>query len=101
MTYESVWALRERSSRAMQHKRDQGEYTCRHERYGWRRDTRGDRLRPHAPEQAIVRQASSLREARLLLRAIGGRLVADGNRPRVGGRWHAKTVRVLLEARAA
>lgn len=93
--------ISERTSTAMQHKRSRGEYTGGLEPYGWRRPTNGDQLEPHPAEQEIVRKASSLREAGLSLRPIGGRLEADGRFPRSGGHWHARTVRDLLEARAA
>ena len=93
--------ISERTSTAMQHKRSRGEYTGGLEPYGWRRATNSDRLEPCLAEQAIAQEAASLRDAGLSLRAIGGRLEAEGRRPRGGGRWHAKTVRDLLEARAA
>jgi len=91
----------ERTATAMQHKRNRGEYTGGVAPYGWRVGTDGVNLEVHPGEQTIMTAARELREAGLSLEKVGARLEAEGLLPRTGGRWHAKTVRDLLRARAA
>jgi len=93
--------VRERTSMAMQCKRAKGEYTGGHVPYGWRLNGDGVTLIPNREEQKIIEAARKLRTAGLSLRKIADELEADGLLPRSGGRWHAKTVKDLLRAKAA
>lgn len=93
--------ISERTKTAMQHKRTRHEYTGGLAPYGWRLAGDGVILEANLVEQAIIREAHELHGAGLSLRQIGARLEADYLLPRSGGRWHAKTVRDLLTARAA
>jgi len=94
-------AIGERTSTALQHKKAQGEYTGGRAPYGWQ--VAGDTaiLRPVATEQATIRAAQALRHDGHSLRAVGAQLAAQGRPPRSGARWHASSVRVVLQARLA
>ncbi len=91
----------ERTAEAMAYKRTQREYTGGEPPYG--RQVSGDviHLEPQAQEQAIIAEALTLKQAGCSLRGIGERLTARGLLPQSGGRWHAKTVRDLLQAEVA
>lgn len=92
--------ISERTRTAMQHKRSRGEYTGGTVPYGWTLAADGANLEAHAGEQAVIRHARELKAAGVSLRAVGARLEAEGLLPR-SGRWHAKTIRDLLNARVA
>jgi DNA invertase Pin-like site-specific DNA recombinase len=89
-------AVGERTSAAMAHKKDQGEYTGGRVPYGWALSSDGVNLEPCPNEQQAIGAALDLREAGLSLRKVGAELTARGLLPRSGGMWHAKTVRDLL-----
>lgn len=91
-------AIGERTAAAMAHLRAEGRYTGGEAPYGYRLDADGRTLLPHPGEASTIRAARDLRASGLSLRAVGAALEARGLAPRSGGRWHAKTVRALLEA---
>ncbi|MCA9000544.1 MAG: recombinase family protein [Planctomycetes bacterium] len=86
--------IRERTAMAMSHKRTRREYCGGEAPYGWRID--GAHLVPHDAEQTVMRCARELREAGLSLRKIGVELEVRGMLPRCGRKWHAVTVRSLV-----
>ena len=92
--------IRSRTKTALAHKKANRERTGGIP-YGWKLDRDGIHLVPEPNEQAIIEAAVTLRSEGMALRAIGERLQARGLLPRSGGRWHAKTVRSLLQAQAA
>ena len=83
-----------RTAMAMSHKRTRREYCGGEAPYGWRID--GAHLVPHDAEQTVMRCARELREAGLSLRKIGVELEVRGMLPRCGLKWHAVTVRSLV-----
>lgn len=93
--------ISERTAGAMQHKRGLHQYTGGPVPYGWRVAGDGVSLEAHDGEQAVIREARTLRAAGLPLRAIGERLTAAGTLQRNGRAWHPQTVKVLLGAVAA
>ena len=93
--------IRERTSAAMAYKAARREYTGGQVPYGWALDADGVHLTPNPAEQAIIAAARTLREQGLSLRKVGDALAAEGMLPRSGGKWHAKTVRDLLNAEVA
>lgn len=93
--------VRERTAFAMQRKQQLREYTGGHCPYGWTVGADGTHLTVNADEQKIIAAALRLREAGLSLAKIGVELEREGMLPRSGGRWHAKTVRDLLQAEVA
>ena len=86
---------------ALQRKRSRGEKTGGDAPYGWRKDPESNKLMQHRPEQRMIRIARRLRSAGLSLRRVGAELEAAGLHPRLGGRWHAQSVKHLLSARLA
>lgn len=94
-------AIGERTSAALQHKANCGEYTGGEPPYGWRVSADGVTLEIHDGEQEVIRAAQKVREAGLSLRKVGAELTERGMLPRSGKNWHAKTVRTLLTAKAA
>jgi DNA invertase Pin-like site-specific DNA recombinase len=88
--------IRERTSAAMRHKADLGEYTGGEAPYGYR--VEGDRVAVDASEQTVIALASELRAAGLSYRRIAAELAARGLAPRRGGAWHPQTVANLLRA---
>lgn len=104
LTSVSQWereTIGERTAAAMAFKKSRREYTGGHAPYGWRVAADGVHLEPEDDEQEILRAALKLKKAGLSLRKVGARLEAAGLLPRSGGRWHAKTVKDLLNAEAA
>lgn len=94
-------ATGERTSAALAHKRQMDEYTGGHPPYGWTLDDDGRSLVADDAEQEAIALATRLRAGGLSLRTIGVQLEAAGVLPRSGGRWHAKTVRSLINAKEA
>ncbi len=92
--------VRERTAAAMAHKRARLEYCGGAAPYGWRVAADGASIERDDDEQATVATARDLRAGGLSLRDVGAALEKRGMLPRSGGRWHAKTVRALLEAAA-
>ena len=93
--------IRERTSAAMAHKASKREYTGGQVPYGWTLGADGVHLTPNPTEQAIIAAARTLREQGLSLRKVGEELTAEGMLPRSGGKWHAESVKVLLNAEVA
>lgn len=91
-------AIGERTAAALAYKREKGEFTGGMVRYGFRLSSDGRTLVPDAREQAVMAEARELRAAGLSLRAVGAALEARGLMPRSAGRWHAETVKAVLEA---
>jgi len=88
--------IRERTSTAMQHMRENGAYTGGRPPYGY--ELRDGELVENEREQLIVRAAKRMRELGKSLREIGARLIELGYLPRTGGEWHASQVRQLVAA---
>ncbi len=88
--------IRERTSAAMRHKADLGEYIGGEAPYGYR--VAGKLLAEDAAEQMVVALAAELRAAGLSYRRIAAELAARGLTPRRGGAWHPQTVANLLPA---
>jgi DNA invertase Pin-like site-specific DNA recombinase len=88
----------ERTAAAMAHKRAKHEYCGGEAPYGYVRAADGVNLVPCPSEQVILSAARDLRDEGRSLRAVGAELARRGLLPRGGGRWHAATVRRLLEA---
>lgn len=63
--------------------------------FGWRAE--GGVLVENEQEQAARQRIIELRSEGLSLRAICGRLEAEGHRPRSGGRWHSYVVKLVLD----
>lgn len=91
--------ISERTSTAMQHKAERGEYTGGKVPFGWTLADDGTTLVAVEAEQAIIREARNLREAGLSLRKVGERLAAEGMLPRRGTKWAPQQVKALLAAR--
>jgi len=89
-------AIGERTSAVMQHKAAQGEYTGGALPFGYRLD--GERLAEVPAEQAVIREARSLRAQGLALRGVAERLAAKGHRSRTGRTFAAVQVQRMLEA---
>ena len=94
-------AIGERTSAAMAHKAERGEYTGGKVPYGWALGADGVHLIPHAGEQVVIKAAQELRAQGYSLRKIGAALAARGLAPRNGSRFHASTVKCLLAGRVA
>jgi len=94
-------AIGERTAAALQHKKANGEKTGGACPYGWKLAADGVHLEPCTAEQEIICSALTLRDAGLSLRKVGAELEAKGTLPRTGKRWHAETVKALLNAEVA
>jgi DNA invertase Pin-like site-specific DNA recombinase len=92
--------ISERTSTAMQHKISKGEYIGGRAAYGWQTLVNGGGVEANDTELTIIHRARQLRASGLALRAVGVTLEQEGHRPRLGGRWHAKTVQGLLRRTA-
>ena len=75
-------AIGERTSAAMQHKANQGEYTGGQAPYGYRLGADGIHLEGAPAEQAVLEEVRTLRAAGLSLRAVVRQLDARGLRSR-------------------
>lgn len=95
-------AIGERTSTAMRHMRDRGEYTGGRVPYGWAIGPDGSTLVPVAREQNAIILAKALRERGLSIRQVGAALVAEGFLPRTGkDRWSPSTITKVLTAKQA
>ena len=95
-------AIGERTSAAMSHKRDRGEYTGGRVPYGWSVGPDGTTLVPVQDEQTTIRVAQDLRSKGLSLRKVGAALVDAGHHPRSGAaKWSASSITKVLDARVA
>ena len=94
-------AIGERTSAALQHKAAQGQYTGGRAPYGWQVGDDGSSLQPVPQEQEAARLARQLREGGESLRGVGRQLLEAGHAPRRGGKWHASSIKVVLQARLA
>ncbi len=90
-------AIGERTSAALQHKAAQGEYIGGAVPFGYRLDD-GGRLAEAPAEQAVIREARSLRARGLTLRGVSGRLAAQGYRSRTGRTFAPVQVQRMMEA---
>jgi site-specific DNA recombinase len=98
--------IRERTAAAMSAKRERKEYCGGEPPYGWTvqepdpedQDSAPTNLVPDTGEQSVLALAHSLRDAGKSLRQIGSELESRGVKTRKGGRWHANTIRKLLQA---
>lgn len=90
----------ERTSAAMQHMKAEGAYTGGRAPFGWQAGDDGV-LVPHQQEQQAAQLARTLAGEGHSLREVGRLLLGAGYAPRSGGTWHASSVRVVLQARAA
>ena len=90
-------AIADRTATALEHKRDNGEYTGGGVPFGLAL-VDGGKVEPKQEEQTIIHRARAIRAAypALSLRAIGDRLHQEGLRPRSGGPWAAQQVKRLL-----
>jgi len=90
-------AIADRTATALEHKRDNGEYTGGGVPFGLAL-VDGGKVEPKQEEQTIIHRARAIRAASpaLSLRAIGDRLHQEGLRPRNGGPWAAQQVKRLL-----
>lgn len=86
--------IAERTSQALQHKKAKRE-VYGPTPYGWRRV--GTKLEPEPAEQAVLRRTHALRRRGHSYRAIADRLNQDAVPTKTTGRWHAMTVRRVLE----
>lgn len=93
--------ISERTRFAMHHKTENREYTGGNVPYGWTLDKDGIHIVINPAEQNIIQAARVLRANGLSLDKVGRQLAAEGMLPRSGGRWHAKTVRDLINAEVA
>ncbi len=75
-------AIGERTSAAMKHLADQGEYIGGAAPFGFRLEN--GRLVAHEPEQSIIRDAQAFRAEGLSLRAVAARLASQGYCTRAG-----------------
>lgn len=95
-------AIGERTSAAMKHMKDRGEYTGGRVPYGWSVGPDGSTLVPVQDEQTTIRVAQDLRSKGLSLRKVGAALVEGGHLPRSGAsKWSASSITKVLDARVA
>lgn len=86
--------ISERTTSALAYKRDHGRVSGTVP-YGY--DRRGDALVVNPAEQATIAQVRTLRDEGLSLRAIAARLTDAGTPTKRGGKWHPRTVSLLLD----
>jgi len=86
--------IRERTSAAMQHKKQNGEYTGGRVPYGYRLDE--GKLSVNDRERAAIEMAKILHDCGKSLRRIGETLVFHGYLPRTGDKWHASQIKLLV-----
>lgn len=89
-------AIGERTSAAMRHKVDRGEYIGGRAPYGFALGSDGKALVPVGAEQSIIAAARSLRTKGMSLRKIAERLEARGFRARNGNTFAATQVARML-----
>ncbi len=86
--------ISERTSTALSHKRDNLE-AYGPTPYGFTRE--GDTLQADSQEGEVVVEIKALREEGLSLRKIADLLNNRGERTKKGGKWHASTIKYILE----
>lgn len=91
-------AVAERTSAALRHKQASGEYIGGEAPYGF--GVAGGQLVEDAGEQAVLREAQTLRAAGLSLRRISKALAAQGRLARSGRPLAAEQVRRMLESQS-
>jgi site-specific DNA recombinase len=84
----------ERTQTALQHKKAHRK-VFNHVPYGYIRQ--GDDLLPVIQEQAVIGRVRSWREERWTLRQIADVLNGEAVPTKLGGRWHAQTVKDVLD----
>ena len=90
--------IAERTRSALAFKRENGEPTS-HPPLGFRANGSRDRMIPVPEELAAVRRIIELWRQGRSLRAIAGALNQDGHPTKHGGRWHASTVKKVVDRR--
>lgn len=88
--------ISENTARVARYKREQGEYTGGHVRYGYAIDPKSRKLVPETREQRIKAIAIELRNKGRSLREIGRELARRGFLTRKGSLWGAFQVAVIL-----
>ena len=88
----------ERTRGALAYKRDQGQPTS-HPPLGFRANGKRNRMVPVPEELATVRRILALWRQGQSYRAIAAKLNADAVPTKRGGRWHAMTVRKVVQRR--
>jgi DNA invertase Pin-like site-specific DNA recombinase len=86
----------ERTTMALAHLRANGRHTGGDAPFGYR--VEGGALVAHAPEQAVISRARTLRGAGLSLRAVAARLAAEGACSRDGRVFAAQQVARMVDA---
>ena len=86
--------ISENTRTALTYKRDHGRVSGTVP-YGYERE--GDTLVPVPAEQATIAKVQDWRGKGLSLRAIAARLTEDGTPTKRGGKWHPRTVSLLLD----
>lgn len=94
-------AIGERTSIAMQHKAEQGEFCGGEPPFGYALSADGETLVPVTSEQTVIRMAARLRETGLSLNAVARRLTTLGYTSRTGRTFHAQQVKRWLAREAA
>jgi site-specific DNA recombinase len=89
----------ERTRVALAHKRANGQPTS-HPPLGFRSKGRRHHMVPVPEELAVVRRILALWRTGSSYRAIAARLNEDGAPTKRGGRWHAYTVKKVVDRRA-
>ena len=84
--------IRQRMAKGRREKKAQGGYVAGSPRFGLMAHDKA--LVVHEEEAQVIATIRRLRADGLSLRAIAGRLEADGVRSKRGGRWHPTTVAV-------
>jgi DNA invertase Pin-like site-specific DNA recombinase len=89
--------VRERTSAALRHKAEKGEFTGGEAPYGSRLAADGVRLEKVEVEQRVIREARRLRASGLSLRAVAGELGRLGHASRSGRPFAASQVARMTE----
>lgn len=92
-----VATIGERTSAALQAKKERGEYTGGPVPYGFILSSNGVDLLPNLAERAVIKAAMRHRINGVSLREVCRRLDADGFKSRTGKPWHPSQVSRLLE----
>lgn len=92
------WRHSELTSRALQHKKAQGEKTGGAVPYGFALAADGITLIEHPAEQAVIRQAKELKESSLSLRKVAAELDRQGIKARNGQTFQATQIQRMMVA---
>lgn len=87
----------ERTEAAMSQLRSNGKRFSRYAPYGWRYRSDGTMV-PSSAEQGTIKMIKQLRQERLSLTKIGTALLANGRKPRSGGKWSTTVIRRVLQS---